>query len=262
MSVHPSLADTAYKSPYDASNYYHLAAMNSSTFPVDYTLASPSLTANYGKQIDPFTRNAATYHGGSSSGAILDLSVPTSNTQLDSSWQSDPPELLAATTRFFTKNVAHFQTSTLTMSSEVFENPILETPRVSTAAVKNQDHRRDDIPFRLKALWDSINPVEEPCVSTSAADLYETHNSPKVTPVPVLTTDSELGNRNANVSDVSLKEMIDIDDLDMGDISNILSIPAGNSVKKTKPTIEDEMVCQSSGALPNLSSFLRGIEYL
>lgn len=216
--------------------------------PIDYSLNPDIFSSTNGTQMESFTRNAFNDTGATSS--ILDLSIPTS-LSLDNTWQSEPVE---SNSRYYTKNVAHYQTSTLTMSttSKVFERgPIIPNTQMRSAQMYEQQAK--EVPPRLRAIWESVCETDEP-YGSSLALAMDDHQFEE--PKAIAAVDLPLPLEERTKSEVSLKEMMDIDNLDMGDISNILSLPAG----ATKPrTMIDTL---QSAPLPNLSSFLRGIDYL
>lgn len=295
----------------DTSNYYQLAL---TAQPQPFYNAATAASSSIGLLDKQQETNSHTYKD---SAAILDLSLPSTTLPLDSSWQSDPPSLYSSTKQCYTKTHTHYQASTTTIrSTEITENPTLEIPKVSTLIGKNYEaflqQQASGEPLKLHALWDSIYPAEESENGIAIPSYLSQPSMNKATVVsPVPTTDIP------SKSDVSLREMLNFDDLDMSDISNILTIPMGTTkparleidgkLDSTKPSTlqgqpesrtnplelpEKQLNANSNlpsaqpypvdtqskypdtflnqrtslpkqpGILPNLSSFLRDIDYL
>lgn len=257
---YPALGDIPYKMSFDPPPYYQLA-MNSAAFSVDYSMNSDSTaTSIYQKPLDQLARSMQQLPEPAATN-ILDLSIPAaSNTHLDSTWYNDLPDPKNAANRYYSKHLPPFQPSTLAMSRQILDPLTQETPgsSVSTSMDSAFETRKDDNLFRFKNLWDCIYPSDDPSHDSVSQHLDNLGQS-NVTTKPIVSPPD--ANKLENLkAEVSLKEMMDIDDLDMGDISNILNIPAGST--KSKPSSSEEKSSFQPGSLPNLSSFLRGIEYL
>ena len=267
------------------------------SYPVDYSFTP---TADYNKigATTAATANPANLYGltyNETTENILDLSVPTT-IQLDSSWQSDPIVSSSATPY----NQSSLQKSALYPSTSFnsFLSPTLPTvqsdstygglvsaaPEISLVSPNTtQNHyqkMREEVPMRFKALWDSIHPLTSgqsgsdlpghTTAVTSTATTPKSTSKTDVTPVvPRASPPSDTTVKPAHPApsgDVSLKEMMEIDDLDMGDISNIISVPIPKPMKSSASTsaVESNSTPHQPPpqTLPTLSSFLRGLEYL
>ena len=173
------------------------------------------------------TKQSMTYQDAST---ILDLSVPSASAPLDISWQSDRPA------QNFQKSQTRLQTSTISAGNEVYDRSILETSRISTITEKTYEtliHERKEVePFKLHALWDSMHPADhvgEPV--TSPNNYYP----PVMPPTPGPSQSQEARSNNG----VLLKEVLNFDDLDMSDISNILAIPStATKPEKSEPVVK------------------------
>lgn len=222
---------------------------------------------------------------------ILDLSVPTS-IQLDSSWQSDPIASTSSTS--YNQTSANKSSIYPSTSLSSFLSPPLpvvqndstfsglasasnEISLVSPTTTQNHYQKmREEVPMRFKALWDSIHPLTTSQIGTElqvqAPSLSNVKSASKANSAPVMPRSTQptytlaKPAQSAPSGDVSLKEMMEIDDLDMGDISNIISVPVPKPMKNmpSASTAEDSGTTQQQPAqsLPTLSSFLRGLEYL
>ncbi|XP_067952176.1 chorion-specific transcription factor GCMa-like [Watersipora subatra] len=267
----------------ESSNYYGAAANPITT---DSFTSWPGTSASFAN-----TQNflPPSYQTGPT---ILDLSRSTPMGSLDTSWQIDPPASKTYSPYSYNRNENQFLTSSISTSNKVIDRSFLETSKVSTFTEKTYQtriqeriqERKEVDSFKLHALWDCINPADEP--RCTPASFYNT-----------TTTASSLGPTSSSAEEFTsapLKDVLNFDDLDMGDISNILTIPAQvGEVNKPvasfsaaahststaqasqnrqletqmeqvallpKPRLTERDLHQS-GILPNLSSFFEEIDY-
>lgn len=271
-------------------NYYQLALAAHSN--VDYFSNNPS--ASTSTATDLLNRQ---HIGGSNvypdAATILDLSLPTSIAPLDISWQSDSPSHHISAKQYQTKNQIYYPMPT---TNEMVRNPTLEIPKPKTSNLTEKNYQaflqqqKEREPVRLRALWDSMYHADETNKNPPILDYYSSVGSYFAT---------SASTEAPNKSDISLKEMLNFDELDMSDISNILTIPGGvtkapkleqkihsnqpstsqtqmdamaNRPEIAQPQLDPqsskarlnelEVESKHMGILPNLSSFLQDIEYL
>lgn len=197
------------------------------------------------------------------------------------------PTLPAIDTELLSNNQKYGNLSSVVQSA-VSSQPSTATS-ASAAAVAEATQQlefykmREEVPMRFKALWDSIYPLStsSTVMTTSQPIQTDSHRnqtsdvSTAVSSVFPYMPESQASSSTSNEDkqeettpdrDALITDMMEIDDLDMGDISNIISGPLPKPTSKSAPPPENSTESaphqQPPQTLPTLSSFLRGIDYL
>lgn len=195
-------------------------------------------------------------------GTILDLSVEAHAAQ---SWRTDP------SASFLMSSFRHPSAYTAIKSDEFSANSLSHpsTSRISLSLASKAGLQSSAKSFELPSLTAAVNQPDAPSAfkPTHAPSLLGIEalvdDKAEQKPSPLTIPESEETNNGVISHDV-----MDIDNVDMGDISNIMNLPAMphklSSMRQSSTSLDEEASTSTSAysTLPALSSFLRGLDYL